>query len=118
MAHAAAGANTLNCVADADIDKVMKRTARRPLATAGGAAQPRPDVRAGAVGGVVLLAVVDRPTCCRPTWPPTIAFYVLVYAAAAQAPDVAERGVGGAGLHAGDDRLVGGDRHHRLARRW
>jgi protoheme IX farnesyltransferase len=31
---AAAGANTLNCVADADIDKVMKRTARRPLAVA------------------------------------------------------------------------------------
>jgi heme o synthase len=29
---AAAGANTLNCVADADIDKVMKRTAKRPLA--------------------------------------------------------------------------------------
>ena len=28
---AAAGANTLNCVADVDIDKVMKRTARRPL---------------------------------------------------------------------------------------
>ncbi len=31
---AAAGANTLNCVADADIDKVMKRTSRRPLALA------------------------------------------------------------------------------------
>lgn len=31
---AAAGANTLNCVADADIDKVMKRTERRPLAQA------------------------------------------------------------------------------------
>src|SRR6201995_4530889 len=29
---AAAGANALNCVADADIDKVMKRTERRPLA--------------------------------------------------------------------------------------
>lgn len=29
---AAGGANTLNCVADADIDKVMKRTAARPLA--------------------------------------------------------------------------------------
>jgi protoheme IX farnesyltransferase len=29
---AAASANALNCVADADIDKVMKRTARRPLA--------------------------------------------------------------------------------------
>jgi protoheme IX farnesyltransferase len=31
---AAGGANTLNCVVDADIDKVMKRTARRPLARA------------------------------------------------------------------------------------
>lgn len=29
---AAGGANTLNCVADADIDKLMKRTAARPLA--------------------------------------------------------------------------------------
>ena len=29
---AAAGANALNCVADADIDKKMKRTERRPLA--------------------------------------------------------------------------------------
>src|SRR5262249_21314721 len=27
-----AGANTLNCVGDADIDKLMKRTADRPLA--------------------------------------------------------------------------------------
>ena len=31
---AAGGANTLNCVADADIDKKMKRTAQRPLARA------------------------------------------------------------------------------------
>ena len=31
---AAGGANTLNCVADADIDKMMKRTAQRPLARA------------------------------------------------------------------------------------
>jgi protoheme IX farnesyltransferase len=31
---AAGGANTLNCVADADIDKVMSRTAGRPLARA------------------------------------------------------------------------------------
>ncbi|BBU23090.1 MULTISPECIES: heme o synthase [Mycobacterium] len=31
---AAGGANALNCVADADIDKLMKRTARRPLARA------------------------------------------------------------------------------------
>ncbi|HME49925.1 heme o synthase [Mycobacterium sp.] len=76
---AAAGANTLNCVADADIDKVMSRTARRPLPRA---AVPR---RNALVFGVVLsvgsffwlwwttnllsglLAVA------------TIAFYVFVY---------------------------------------
>jgi protoheme IX farnesyltransferase len=76
---AAAGANTLNCVADADIDKVMKRTAHRPLPRA---AVPR---RNALVFGVVLsvgsffwlwwttnllsglLAVA------------TIAFYVFVY---------------------------------------
>ncbi|MDF2825879.1 MAG: protoheme farnesyltransferase [Mycobacterium sp.] len=76
---AAAGANTLNCVADADIDKVMKRTARRPLARA------TVPTRHALVFGVVLsvgsffwlwwtsnllsgvLAVV------------TIAFYVFVY---------------------------------------
>ncbi|MGB3485914.1 MAG: heme o synthase [Mycobacterium sp.] len=76
---AAAGANTLNCVADADIDKVMKRTARRPLA------QATVPTRHALVFGLLLsvgsffwlwlssnllsgvLAVV------------TIAFYVLVY---------------------------------------
>ena len=76
---AAAGANTLNCVADADIDKVMKRTARRPLARA------TVPTRHALIFGLVLsigsffwlwwttnllsgvLAVV------------TIAFYVLVY---------------------------------------
>lgn len=76
---AAAGANTLNCVADADIDKVMSRTARRPLPRA---VVPR---RNALVFGVVLsvgsffwlwwttnllsglLAVA------------TIAFYVFVY---------------------------------------
>src|SRR6201998_967197 len=76
---AAAGANTLNCVADADIDKLMKRTARRPLPRA---AVPTPHAL---VFGVVLsvasvfwlwwttnllsglLAVA------------TIAFYVFVY---------------------------------------
>src|SRR5690349_22784157 len=31
-AGSAAAAQSLNCVADADIDAVMKRTARRPLA--------------------------------------------------------------------------------------
>ena len=35
---AAASAHALNCVVDADIDAVMKRTARRPLAQDAGAA--------------------------------------------------------------------------------
>lgn len=76
---AAGGANTLNCVADADIDKVMKRTARRPLARA---AVPRRNalifglvLSAGSFGWLWwttnllsgLLAVA------------TIAFYVFVY---------------------------------------
>jgi protoheme IX farnesyltransferase len=76
---AAAGANTLNCVADADIDKVMKRTARRPLARA---AVPRRNALVYGLGLSVgafcwlwwttnllsgLLAVA------------TIAFYVCVY---------------------------------------
>ncbi|ATA28322.1 heme O synthase [Mycobacterium lepraemurium] len=47
---AAGGANALNCVADADIDKVMKRTARRPLARA---AVP---IRNALVFGLVLTA--------------------------------------------------------------
>ncbi|BDX32611.1 protoheme IX farnesyltransferase [Mycobacterium antarcticum] len=76
---AAAGANTLNCVADADIDKVMKRTALRPLARA---AVP---TRHALVFGVVL-------TVASFAWLwwttnllsgvlalATIAFYVFVY---------------------------------------
>lgn len=74
-----AGANTLNCVADADLDKLMKRTADRPLARA--AVSTRRALVFGlalSVGSFVwlwwttnlltgLLAVA------------TIAFYVLVY---------------------------------------
>ncbi|MCV7380244.1 protoheme IX farnesyltransferase [Mycobacterium alsense] len=74
-----AGANTLNCVADADIDKLMKRTANRPLAR--GALSTRLALMFGlALSGAAfiwlwlttnllpgLLAVA------------TIAFYVLVY---------------------------------------
>jgi protoheme IX farnesyltransferase len=76
---AAAGANTLNCVADADIDKLMKRTARRPLARA--TVSPRNALIFGLTCSVAsflwlwwttnllsgLLAVA------------TIAFYVFVY---------------------------------------
>ncbi len=76
---AAGGANTLNCVADADIDKVMKRTARRPLARA---AVP---TRNALVFGLLLTAV----SFCWLWWTTnllsgllamaTVAFYVFVY---------------------------------------
>lgn len=76
---AAGGANTLNCVADADIDKVMKRTARRPLARA---AVP---TRNALVFGLALSVA----SFCWLWWTTnllsgvlavaTIAFYVFVY---------------------------------------
>ncbi len=76
---AAAGANTLNCVADADIDKVMKRTARRPLAKAS------VPTRHALIFGLVLSVT----SFCWLTWTTnllsgllavaTIAFYVFVY---------------------------------------
>ena len=76
---AAGGANTLNCVADADIDKLMKRTARRPLARA---AVP---TRNALVFGVVL-SVASFFWLWRTTnllsgllAVATIAFYVFVY---------------------------------------
>jgi protoheme IX farnesyltransferase len=74
-----AGANTLNCVVDADIDKMMKRTANRPLARA--AISTRHALVFGlalTVGAFCwlwsttnLLAAVLAVS--------TIAFYVLVY---------------------------------------
>jgi heme o synthase len=76
---AAGGANTLNCVADADIDKLMKRTARRPLARA---AVP---TRNALVMGLLLTV----GSFCWLWWTTnllsgllaiaTIAFYVFVY---------------------------------------
>lgn len=76
---AAGGANTLNCVADADIDKVMKRTARRPLARA---AVPR--------GHALVFGLTLSVASFFWLWwttnllsahlaAATIAFYVLVY---------------------------------------
>ena len=58
-ALAAASANTLNCVIDRDIDAVMRRTARRPLAAAGAKAVIRPGK--ALVPGIVLGA---PPPCC------------------------------------------------------
>ncbi|WP_144207070.1 heme o synthase [Mycobacterium tilburgii] len=76
---AAGGANMLNCVADADIDKMMKRTARRPLARA--AVLTR--------NALVLGLVLTVSSFCWLWWTTnllsgllaiaTIAFYVFVY---------------------------------------
>ncbi|MFD4182979.1 heme o synthase [Rhodococcus sp. NPDC058514] len=75
----AASANTLNCVVDADIDKVMKRTARRPLARLA-----VPTSHALIFG--LLLGAASFVWLWWATYPLaavlivlTIAFYVLVY---------------------------------------
>ena len=76
---AAAGANTLNCVADADIDKVMKRTAGRPLARA---TVPRSHALvfglALSVGSFFWLWWTTNMLSAHLA-AATIAFYVLVY---------------------------------------
>lgn len=75
----AASANTLNCVVDADIDKVMKRTARRPLAR-----MAVPTSHALIFG--LALGIASFVWLWWATYPlaailiaVTIAFYVLVY---------------------------------------
>jgi protoheme IX farnesyltransferase len=75
----AAGANTLNCVADADIDKLMDRTAGRPLA------REAISIRRATVFGLVLcvgafgwLWVTTKPLAGLLAVG-TVAFYVLVY---------------------------------------
>ncbi|MFD4292418.1 heme o synthase [Rhodococcus sp. NPDC058505] len=75
----AASANTLNCVVDADIDKVMKRTARRPLAR----------MAVPTSHALVFGLVLGAASFCWLWWAAnllagilvllTIAFYVLVY---------------------------------------
>jgi protoheme IX farnesyltransferase len=76
---AAGGANTLNCVADADIDKVMKRTARRPLARA--AVPTRNALVLGLVLSVGSFFWLWRTTnlLSGVLAIATIAFYVFVY---------------------------------------
>jgi heme o synthase len=78
-AAAAASAHALNCVVDADIDAVMKRTARRPLA--------RGQVPRGhaLIFGLVLGALSSVWLALTTNWlaavlsVAAIAFYVLVY---------------------------------------
>ncbi len=76
---AAAGANTLNCVVDADIDKVMRRTARRPLAR--DAVPKRNALAYGLVLAVGSFFWLWQTTnlLSGSLAVATIAFYVLVY---------------------------------------
>ncbi|MFT3889541.1 MAG: heme o synthase [Arachnia sp.] len=76
---AAASANTFNCVIDADIDEVMRRTRRRPM--------PRHQVSArnGTIFGVVLGIIATLVLGFGTNWLSAIlalaanAFYVFVY---------------------------------------
>ncbi|HEY0636524.1 MAG TPA: heme o synthase [Pseudonocardiaceae bacterium] len=78
-AMAAGSANALNCVVDADIDAVMKRTRQRPLA------RHQVPVRNALVFGLVLGAVsfgwlwVTTNALAAVLAVATIGFYVLVY---------------------------------------
>ena len=78
-AMAAASAHALNCVVDADIDKLMKRTSRRPLAK--GQVPPRNALIFGLVLGALSSVWLGLTT----NWlaaglsVAAIAFYVLVY---------------------------------------
>ncbi len=78
-ALAAGSANTLNCYLDRDIDQVMHRTERRPLAT--GLVSPREALVFGVLLGIVSVAWLGVTT----GWLPAvlafaaIAFYVGVY---------------------------------------
>jgi protoheme IX farnesyltransferase len=75
----AAGGNTLNCVADADIDKLMKRTANRPLAR--GAITTRHALVFGLaliVGAFLWLWLTTNPLPALLSVA-TVAFYVFVY---------------------------------------
>ena len=76
---AAGSANTINCFVDRDIDKVMRRTSRRPLARA--LVRPAEALRFGIILGVVATLVLGFTV----NWPSAlladaaILFYVFVY---------------------------------------
>ena len=111
-----AGANTLNCVADADIDKVMKRTAGRPLARA--AVSRRHALVFGlalSVGSFVWLWWTTN-LLTGLVAVATIVFYVFVYTLLIKRRTSNNVVWGGAANgDAGVDWLVGRHRHHRVA---
>jgi heme o synthase len=74
-----AGANTLNCVADADIDKLMKRTADRPLARAAISTRHALVFGLALSVGAFLWLWLTANLLAALLAVATIAFYVLVY---------------------------------------
>lgn len=75
---AAGSANSLNCFVDRDIDQIMTRTGRRPLATH--AVRPRSALVFGLVLGAVALGVMATVNALATALTLfAIAFYVLVY---------------------------------------
>ena len=78
---AAGSANTINCYVDRDIDQVMRRTSRRPLATGEGLIRPVEALRFGIALGVAATLLLGLSV----NWPSAlmadgaILFYVLVY---------------------------------------
>jgi heme o synthase len=78
-AFAAGSANTINCYVDRDIDKVMRRTSRRPLARA--FVQPAEALRFGILLGIAATLLLGFTV----NWPSAllsdaaILFYVFVY---------------------------------------
>src|SRR5262245_50138549 len=78
-AFAAGSANTLNCYLDRDIDAVMRRTARRPLAK-GGVIRPAEALGFGVVLGVLATVLLGMGVNWMAALADTaILFYVLVY---------------------------------------
>jgi heme o synthase len=79
-AMAAGSANTINCFLDRDIDAVMRRTSRRPLA-AGGVIRPGEALGSGIALGALATAVLGMGVnwLAASLADAAILFYVLVY---------------------------------------
>jgi protoheme IX farnesyltransferase len=77
----AGGANAVNCYVDRDIDAVMRRTSRRPLATAGSAVRPAHALAFGVLlagaGAAVLVVWVNALAAVLALG--AFLFYVFVY---------------------------------------
>jgi heme o synthase len=99
-ALAAGSANTLNCFIDRDIDALMRRTSRRPLAASGAKAVIRPGE--ALVSGIVLGAAATLLLGLTVNWlaaalaDGAILFYVFVYTLALKRRTASNIVIGGA----------------------